>query len=156
MHTAPTSVSSGIVVGAGLILFGSALALAAPMPFYVIKNWSKNLEEGARFVVFVGGIFALGGIIDELHHGRKILAFAALGLLALAEVLLLAPVVARIITGHQQTVIDPSGEDANQHQDGAVIAHRRADQIEQVEPNAEHGGVGGDAPESHSEADVPR
>jgi hypothetical protein len=73
MHpSAATSapIPSALIIGAGLLLLGSVLAMSAPLEFY--KRWRLKMERGGRIASFAGAVAALVGVVYSVgpyHQG---------------------------------------------------------------------------------------
>lgn len=97
-----TTISSFLVVGAGILLFGSALAMAAPLDYYERKGRGSGMKRGGRILAFIGALAVFGGSIEELNGQHVAVAGAVLLLLfAALSALLLLPVFGSIEPGHE-------------------------------------------------------
>jgi hypothetical protein len=91
--TAP--VPSVLVIGAGLLLLGSVLAMSAPLPFYARSR--PAMERGSRIASFAGAVAALVGVRESAgSYDRGAVAITLLTVIVVMLGLLAAPFTAWI------------------------------------------------------------
>jgi hypothetical protein len=59
------------LLGAVVILIGSAVALMAPVDEFRNAGWTKGMERGGRIAAYLGAVFAYLGVVMELPASLK-------------------------------------------------------------------------------------
>lgn len=158
--TAATSISPVLVIGAGLLLLGSVLMMAAPLSFYDTKGWKDEMERWGRISSFAGSVAVLYGAVEELGSGANAVALIVLLVVAFVmAALLLVPFISwsrrarlkQLVPWLRGQVEQREGEKApgepGHDQEGAVADRGSAEQEVENGGKPEDGTAGGDDPE---------
>lgn len=85
--TQAAHISPWLIVGAGALLFGSALAMTAALDFY--ERWQAGMKRTARGASFMGSAFVLVGTVANLvATEERTAAFFAVGTLAFVSLVM--------------------------------------------------------------------
>jgi hypothetical protein len=93
---AATPIPSELIIGAGLLLLGSVLAMSAPLDFY--ERWRLAMERCSRIASFAGAVAALVAILDSGGpYDQGVVADTLLTVIGVMLVLLAVPFAAWVI-----------------------------------------------------------
>jgi len=157
--SSPPPGSSALVIGAALLLLGTAMAMVTRWPIYNVKGRKAWMERRGLWISFAGSVAAVWGAGEAIiGSGENLFVGGVLLAVALAlSVLLLAPVVLRGPSGvkegkTEEQPCDERDEDGVASVAGVCGAEEDGDQVIHVEGATESHAEHRKPPKAHPKA----